>query len=588
MVPAQLITITDSRGQPVATVTQYYGNDLLHASTTVTTVTDSRGSVVTTLTQQIPTGASVVQTLTDAANGIPTATVTVFPVAPKLIPGSSPAKIIVAKSGSYFVVYFFPVILTALLLVPIQAIDAEIKIFSPFRLLTLTVTEGGGGGGGSSDALTMQTGGLAGRWNGLRLLLWKHGDPISLVGDLMIICAAGLVSLSGETVGLKLRGTCIRHNLNTCFVTIAVFPGPARAAQALLGTLMVLIVILGVMLSRWRTGTATHPTSVAAVCSLMQIPGTRGLVQGAQIGLEGHEEAKMGRKNRDRMHQKFRERLKQIKFRLGRVESGSGTRRAEDYGLIGVKEGSAEKPATGEVQARVAVRTLIDGSREAAQKMRFQVPVEERIEQALYLFFLYGLLTLILYYENTVFEDPAESAFEWFMDSQSFGVRMLFTSFGLMVSFMWDHLFSSRYLTYFPPLAPETSGVADQAYLPRLCEERYLPPHGAKTATRRSICSSTACHESIHRDVAFDPTARLPGRGNGSRWDSLQVSPTLAVKCPFRGGSDVDHARDLHLAGGRSPLHHDSCLARAFLAGQVAAHAGGGARFARVLCILRV
>jgi len=48
-----------------------------------------------------------------------------------------------------------------------------------------------------------------------------------------------------------------------------------------------------------------------------------------------------------------------------------------------------------------------------------------------------GLLILILYYE-TVFLD---SKFEQFMNSQSFGVRILFTAFGTAISGFWDYHF---------------------------------------------------------------------------------------------------------------------------------------------------
>ncbi|KAK4224308.1 hypothetical protein QBC38DRAFT_515357 [Podospora fimiseda] len=424
MMPATVTTLTGPRGQPTATMTNY-GGKLVYATTITTILTHDRDSLTQTIIYTIPTGTSILTTYFNPVDGLPTEIVTRFPVFPT-IPGSTPSNIVLATSKTYFIIYFLPIVLTIILLLPIQAIDAEIKIFLPFRLLTLPR--------GTSDALTMRIGGLAGRYNGLKLLLFRHADPISLIADLMILCAAGLVSLSGETVGLKLRGTCLKKNLNTYIVTTAVFPQPARISQGLLGTLMILIVILGWILSKWKTGIAAHPSCIATVCSLMQVKGCGGLIQAAQIGLtEGYTEKKKKRKKR--LDYKFGQRLQKIGFRLGRVEEG---RRGEDYGVIGVKNGEEV-----EVQARVAVGTLVDGRREMPKKMLFEVPVKERVEQGIYLGFLCGLLTLILYYENTVFEDPRESGFEWFMDSQGFGVRMLFTSFVVLVSFMWDHLFSN-------------------------------------------------------------------------------------------------------------------------------------------------
>ena len=57
------------------------------------------------------------------------------------------------------------------------------------------------------------------------------------------------------------------------------------------------------------------------------------------------------------------------------------------------------------------------------------------------LLFTFGLLILILYYENTVAPD---TFFEEFMYSQSFGVRILFTAFGTIITAFWSYYFSCR------------------------------------------------------------------------------------------------------------------------------------------------
>ncbi|KAM7199932.1 hypothetical protein V8F33_004106 [Rhypophila sp. PSN 637] len=62
----------------------------------------------------------------------------------------------------------------------------------------------------------------------------------------------------------------------------------------------------------------------------------------------------------------------------------------------------------------------------------------ELIIRLLFLILLVCLLILVLYYEM-ILED---SAFERFMDSQSFAVRLLFTSLGTVVGRLWDYYFS--------------------------------------------------------------------------------------------------------------------------------------------------
>ncbi|KAK0704542.1 hypothetical protein B0H67DRAFT_648968 [Lasiosphaeris hirsuta] len=137
---------------------------------------------------------------------------------------------------AYFLAYFLPVLLTLCLLLPIQALDAEVKQILPFRALASSSSSPSHHG---LDVLSTPTSELAARRAGWGLLL-GYGDPIGALGDLFVAGAACVVAVSGETVGLKLRGSCLRWDTSACLVTVAVFPGPARAAEVLLGGLVVL------------------------------------------------------------------------------------------------------------------------------------------------------------------------------------------------------------------------------------------------------------------------------------------------------------------------------------------------------------
>ncbi|KAK4443559.1 hypothetical protein QBC34DRAFT_498966 [Podospora aff. communis PSN243] len=390
MVPPSRIVQTNSLGQ-LTTSTNFFGDPIL--KTVPTTFTDIAGSPIATGLVTVPI-TSIVRVYT-APNGVPT-TVTEFPVYPH-IPGSQPAKIVVAKTASYFVVYFFPIALTLLVLIPIQAIDTEVKLLLPFRLLARDSV--------TTDAMCMRTGGLTGRLNGWRLL-WTHGDPISAVSDLLVVCAATLVVLSGETAGLKLRGTCVKQNMRTCLVTVAAFPTPARAAEALLGLLMVLILLL------W-------------------IPETKEVFRRLRVDPQGQ--------GKESLDVQLTERFGNVGFKLGWAASGS---RANDYGLLA--------PCQGHSGFRVAKETHVhradtgaDTGAGPGEKMTFRVEAGERVFQGVFLFVLCGLLTLVVYYESVEFKDPSLSPFESFMDSQSFGVIMLFTAIGELIVFAWDHLFSN-------------------------------------------------------------------------------------------------------------------------------------------------
>ncbi|KAK3365593.1 hypothetical protein B0T24DRAFT_710709 [Lasiosphaeria ovina] len=423
MAPATAVTTqTDSNGQPTTTVTDFGGELIL--TTKLTTVTDTHGQPVTTVLTTAPV-TSRVKTVTDAS-GSPIATVTSFPVYPK-IPGASPANIVLAnKRFSYFLVYFFPILLSLLVLVPIHIIDAEIKLLIPFR--------------SRSQHHSIRTDGLPGRLSGWRLLL-HHGDPLSVLSDLTVLCAACLVALSGETIGLKLRGTCIKQNMHTCLVTVAAFPTPARAAEALLGALMVLILMLGFYLSRKRTGVAAHPGTIAAVCALLQIPETRRVMMAGL--LISPEHAREDGKNLNLGQEMLGTKLQGAEFKLGWVEEGA---RANDYGLVVVhalkqqqqqrqQEQSIGGPTASNMKSKPVNAAMRTG------KITFRIGLAERSLQVGLLVFLCGVLTVLLYYENTRYTDITESAFEYFIDSQEFGVILLFTAIGEIIYLLWDQFF---------------------------------------------------------------------------------------------------------------------------------------------------
>ncbi|KAK0622329.1 hypothetical protein B0T14DRAFT_580404 [Immersiella caudata] len=418
MAAPSLTTMTGPRGQPTAT-THTFPRGLPILVSTLTTLFNPSGSPTATVQTSAPPTSRVV-TRTNR-QGVPTATETLFPVIPD-IPGATPADDLVLISNVrhsnllYFAVYFLPMLLTAILLVPIQILDAEIKLLMPYRLLT----RGAEQGVDAAEALCLGTSGFKGRLAGWRIL-FRYGDVLPVLSDALGACATVLVALSGEAIGMRLRGSCLRRNVSTCMISLAAFPGPARAAQGLLGTMIVLVMVIGWVLNRWRSGVAAHPTSLASVCALLQISDTVELLR------RGVPPPPSGKKSHE-----ARETLRGSQVRIGWV---ANDKRAEAYGLTFVRAGPRL------LLARAHTRRNLDcGAEERGKKVKLYVPVAERVSQGVFLFFLCGLLTMVLYYQNTIYEDPSESPFEAFMDSQEFGVVALFAVLGMLVTFGWEHL----------------------------------------------------------------------------------------------------------------------------------------------------
>jgi len=68
------------------------------------------------------------------------------------------------------------------------------------------------------------------------------------------------------------------QDTNQCFVTIAAFVDPARA-EALLIIMLVCVLSLAVLLTKWRSGIAVHPSSPVALCALLQLSGAGALME---------------------------------------------------------------------------------------------------------------------------------------------------------------------------------------------------------------------------------------------------------------------------------------------------------------------
>ncbi|KAK4177741.1 hypothetical protein QBC36DRAFT_377389 [Triangularia setosa] len=371
-------TRSDSNGVPRTTQTDFHGE--VYLINTLTTLTAAHGSPILTTTTQVPI-APATTTLTDT-NGVPTATVTTFSVCPHL-PHSTAANLMLPNRASYFTIYFLLILFTILLLIPIQAIGAKIKQLLPFRHLTKHDSSATAG----IDALVMQPGCISG-WK----LLWHYGDSISLLSV----------------------------NLSTCFLTVAVFPVPARVAGGLLGAPGCVGDVAGLHTIEVEDGNGGGSETREVLMEEMTMSAEDGSDQSTQV------DTLLGK------------RCKNVKFRLGRLENWTG-KRADDYGIIVLSASGSQRrretdtSSNGEVDTSDMVlpaeRTGLGWIKQAGrslpvEKMVFHVPRRERAFQGALLGVLCGLLTLILYYELTEYEDLQESLFEWFMDSQGFGARM--------------------------------------------------------------------------------------------------------------------------------------------------------------------
>ncbi|KAI1456518.1 hypothetical protein F4805DRAFT_226957 [Annulohypoxylon moriforme] len=415
--PAIAIT-TDSQG---ITITSTSIPPPVSTPQTVT-LTNSEGQPTATQeTQVLVTPSISVQT---DSHGAPTATATFYPSLPsnKDTDGNSKnnsnIKVYTISYGSYFIGMFLPTLISILLAIPIRILDVNAKILQPWHELTHSR-----GGAPGRESLCLETSGWQSVISSMRSL--AGGQALVFLTSILVLISALLIPLSAEAVAFDLKGAgCVEGSgsAKNCAYVLAVFDQAAKATVVLLGIMGVATLAIIALLVRWRSGVSTNPWSICGTASLALNPDVRRLFTSLPAGSD------MGRMPKGLLESVLEDRW----FKLDYFQGVNGT---IEYGVM-------LREDTGRVPGQI-------GGEEKEPQDHHAAPTEAKHHlpflmlgyagRLVFLFVLCGLLALILYYNNT----GGDTAFERFMDSESFGVRFLFTGVGVVISFFWASFFSS-------------------------------------------------------------------------------------------------------------------------------------------------
>jgi len=415
-VPAKVITLTGADGEPTATVTR---TPPAISTPTVLTLTDSRGVATATVTTSV-LATPRIRTVTDSA-GVATATVTEYPTRGSGIPEpQTVVKVYYISNAEYFTGFLLPTLLAVMLTIPVRMIDAAAKQLQPWHALTRHQ------GASAAESLCLRTGGLYGIVSSLRSL--SGGQVLVFLTTLLTVASVVLVPLSVEAVSLKLHGSCSKMDFRGCAMTLGVFLGPARATIGLLGFMAVLVLLILLVLRRWKTGVAAYPWSIAVVTSLASNPEMRAVFSSLPTG-QGERIT----------HAQLVAALDGKMFKLGYFFNRYGV---SEYGLTVQDERSALLRVDSESSA--SLKSARDAlARGDGRKVERHLPflMLSYTARIAFLVPVTGILALILYYNNT----GGDTAFERFMSTQNFGVRALFTLVGIGICFFWGCFFTSEF-----------------------------------------------------------------------------------------------------------------------------------------------
>lgn len=420
-VTPHVTTITNSEG--VTTTSTSIPEPVSTAQTT--TLTDSEGRPTATQETSVLVTPSI--TVQMDSSGVPTATATLYPVIPPPSKGSnnnSNSNVVVKtysiSYGQYFIGMFLPTLLAIALAIPIRILDVNAKILQPWHELTHAR------GAPGRASLCKDTSGWPSVTASVRSL--AGGQALVFLTTLLVVASALLIPLAAEAVAFDLRGVgCAvgSGSARNCAYVLSVFGQAADATLACLALMGAAVFLVLVVLVRWRSGVGTNPWSVCGTASLALNADVRRLFTSLPAGVD------MGKMPASLLQSVLADHW----FKLGYFYGPNGT---VEYGImLDDSRGADYVPDhlgddVKEPQDHHAAPT------KASHHLPFlMLGYAGRL---VFLFVLCGLLALVLYYNNTGGDTP----FENFMDSESFGVRFLFTGVGVIISFFWASFFSGK------------------------------------------------------------------------------------------------------------------------------------------------
>ncbi|KAK4206729.1 hypothetical protein QBC37DRAFT_457723, partial [Rhypophila decipiens] len=486
-----ILTLTNPDGRPTATLTTAIP---LISSAVTFSGTDG---VITTSTvlvpaYKLPGQERSVLTLTNS-DGTPVATVTIDPdygPRTKPRPGTHASgdsadaddfEFHPISWGDYLFASFAPILATLPLAWLVQMQSGSLKALLPYFILSSSSSAAT-----AAESLCLATGGPRGIWNGVYLFFVgtstsKRKEPLGFLADMHVIVLSAIVSLSSEALAIKLIGRCRVDDFRGCHMGVSLFMVPGRIVQALLGVSLALGVLNALVLlqrAEWKRAVDIYSrhgnTGVEGTAELLDggSDETRGYFK--KVAGSAAEEADTngdGYISTKEMAKHLDDHLFAIRVRTNMVmnsssamslsETSRGEKKSDGSRIPPVRSiyyleatprdpdpgsdstntwstgGSDASDAKGE--GKLSRSETIKSWLGPLKSISLTPARQDLLGQLGFLLAMIGLMVLVMYYELT--SNP-DSPFEKFMNSQSLGVRSLFTAMGVVVSLFWDNHYS--------------------------------------------------------------------------------------------------------------------------------------------------
>ena len=345
------------------------------------------------------------------------------------------------SEAAYLMVSVIPVLLTTVLSIPIQVFASSLSCMLPFRALGFP----GGATAKESLCLSRNPSLLSSQVVSFRFVK-QFRDPLPLLSMILGTLSLILVPISSEVLLLEFTSDCGGGRasfLRVCAYGLRKSGGLIRVAEGLLVAMALLVIAIAFLLVRWRSGVTTDPWSIASMASLLTADSEvcrllRSIPAPTQDNVREHSDVEM------------RKVLEGVRFRLGSLTTPA----SDTIPTLGIEVVPISKQDKQPIQltSRDPPRRQAKPINERRSIFKLSPRIKKDCIRFLALLFTLGLLILILVYENTIAPD---TPFEAFMNSQSFGVRILFAIFGIIISTFWNYYFLREPpINYFLPVFP--------------------------------------------------------------------------------------------------------------------------------------
>ncbi len=255
-------------------------------------------------------------------------------------------------------------------------------------------------------------------------LLFRGRWPLTLLTTVMVVLSGFATTFSSQVFVLVLHGSCYegKGSASNCAYTIGVAVLGARITQAFFFSIAALIVLTLLLLRKWQSGVENSPWSIAGTASLLGHPDIREVLLALPT---------RGTKLANAVVQRE---LESYAFKLDHfVVAGK-----MHYGIVVCRQGKpgvvkGHVPLFGSCYGFTRRFKKIGPRRRGSVQPFFALSIIGRI---ITLLFLSGVIALTGYYNSPRTSHP----FELFLDSESFAVGLLFTVFGVIITFAWNEL----------------------------------------------------------------------------------------------------------------------------------------------------